>query len=149
MSGPSRSRLSLVLGDVGVSRVWIPEWVGEPSGEVRGEVRLNYSPDAPAGFTFHPCVHDTLSGGGEGARAFQRILAMLAAMHTNVAPRSSLLIGLKALDVRQRVRCVNAGVCGQRYPAVRQVTARGSYPERRYRGGGTQATPRCENGSFG
>jgi len=57
-------------------------------------------------------VHDTLSGGGVGARSFQRLLATMAATHANNgAPPSALLIGLKGLDVRQRVSVAVMRAC--------------------------------------
>ena len=109
-----------------------------------------YGPDVPAGFVFLPCVHDTLSGGGKGALAFQRVLASLAATHANNgATPSARLIGLKALDVRQRVSIAVLRACAdsviQQFSKCPHAALTG---ERRFWGSRTpQVPPRCEDGS--
>jgi hypothetical protein len=73
-----------------------------------------YGPDVPLGFTFYPVAHDTFTGSGKCAIAFQQWLARRLAYVDNgrQTPPASL-VSYKLRDIKQRVGIAIMRACAQ------------------------------------
>ena len=73
-----------------------------------------YGPDVPLGFTFYPVAHDTFTGSGKCAIAFQQWLARRLAYVDNgrQTPPASL-VSYKLRDIKQRVGIAVMRACAQ------------------------------------
>ena len=84
-----------------------------------------YGPDVPLGFTFYPVAHDTFTGSGKCAIAFQQWLARRLAYVDNgrQTPPASL-VSYKLREIKQRVGIAIMRACGDQ--GFRGQPARGA-----------------------